>query len=305
MAVDSCRSTRCRVEVIVIDDGSTDGTWDWLQSQRLIVPIRQDNWGKDNAVNHGFARSTGEFVRFLDSDDWMLPDANDRQLEIGRQTAADIVVSGHKVHDDHTGREESLYWTESDDFLAQQLGESGSGHYSSYLFRRSFISNVPHRQEFGLADDRMFVIECAILHPKVAIDPGLAIVHRLHDFPRLQVGRGLHNAVRQWHHLQVYRKAFSLLESHGQMTPRRKKAIAALMWYNAHRIAYAFPRDGADVVNWVYSLNPEFKVPNDGALGALYRTLGFANTERILRMRRLARSLLGGAFFHRQGSPNL
>jgi glycosyltransferase involved in cell wall biosynthesis len=287
------------VQVIVIDDGSTDGTWDWLQSQRSIVAIRQDNWGKDNAANHGFARSTGEFIRFLDSDDWVLPDANDRQLEIGRQTGADIVVSGHKVHDHNTGREDSYHWPESDDFLAQQLGESGSGHYSSYLFRRSFISNIPHRQEFGAVDDRMFVIECAILEPKVAIDPGLAIVHRHHDSPRLQVGRGLHSSVTQWHHLQVYRKAFSLLESHGQMTPRRKKAIARLMWDNAHRIAFAFPRDGADVANWVYSLDPEFKVPNAGALGALYRTLGFTNTERILRMRRLIRAVLRTHIFPR------
>jgi len=276
----------------VIDDGSTDGTWDWLQGQSAVIAIRQDNWGKDNAVNLGFARSKGEFVRFLDSDDWILPDANDRQLEIGRQTSADIVVSGYKTHEDHSGREESYYWTESDDFLSQQLGESGSGHYSAYLFRKSFISKVPHRQEFGALDDRMFVIEAAILGPKVGIDRGLAFVHRHHDSPRLVSGRGLRSAVTQWHNLQVYCKAVSLLESRGQATPRRKKAIARLIWDVAHRIAYFSPSDAADVVGWIYSLDPDFKPPNAGTLGALYRTLGFTNTERVLRMRR---ALLGTA----------
>ena len=30
-AIASCRNTRCATEIIVVDDGSTDGTWDWLQ----------------------------------------------------------------------------------------------------------------------------------------------------------------------------------------------------------------------------------------------------------------------------------
>src|SRR5262249_45924452 len=153
-------------------------------------------------------------------------------------------------------------------------------------FRKSFISSVPHRQEFGALDDRMFVIEVAILGPKVAIDPGLALVHRHHERSRLQSGHGLRNAVTQWHHLQVYRKALSLLESHGQATFRRKRAIARMMWDVAHRIAYVAPSDAADVVEWIYSLDPYFEPPNVGALGVLYRTIGFANTERILRMRR-------------------
>ncbi|MCX7362567.1 MAG: glycosyltransferase [Alphaproteobacteria bacterium] len=36
-AVDSCLSTDCAVEVIVIDDGSADGTWEWLQGRKDIT----------------------------------------------------------------------------------------------------------------------------------------------------------------------------------------------------------------------------------------------------------------------------
>lgn len=48
------------IEIIVIDDGSTDGTWEWLAAQPGIRAIRQDNWGKPAAVNHAFALAQGQ-----------------------------------------------------------------------------------------------------------------------------------------------------------------------------------------------------------------------------------------------------
>ena len=98
--VKSCRNSGCKSQIIVVDDGSTDGTWDWLQSQKDVVAIRQDNWGKDWAVNKGFAVAHGEFVRFLDSDDWLVPGANEKQLTIGRLQHADVVVGGCRVYDE-------------------------------------------------------------------------------------------------------------------------------------------------------------------------------------------------------------
>ena len=85
-AVDSCFSTGCAVEVIVIDDGSTDETWDWLQTRKDVVSIRTDNWGKDWAVAAGMSLAQGTYVRFLDSDDWLKPRANLEQLTMARET---------------------------------------------------------------------------------------------------------------------------------------------------------------------------------------------------------------------------
>ncbi len=62
-------------EIFLVDDGSTDGTPDIARSYRAHVQyLHQENQGVAAARNRGLARATGEFVCFLDADDWFYPD---------------------------------------------------------------------------------------------------------------------------------------------------------------------------------------------------------------------------------------
>ncbi|MEL6495601.1 MAG: glycosyltransferase [Cyanobacteria bacterium J06623_7] len=76
-AIDSAlNQTYQNIEVIVVDDGSTDNSRQIIaQYDTRIVPILQPNGKQAAAFNSGFARSQGEIIIFLDSDDYLFPKA--------------------------------------------------------------------------------------------------------------------------------------------------------------------------------------------------------------------------------------
>jgi glycosyltransferase involved in cell wall biosynthesis len=66
-----------RIEYVVVDDGSTDGSVEIIRryADRLAWWTRQENAGQPAALNRGFARTSGELLGFLNSDDTLLPGA--------------------------------------------------------------------------------------------------------------------------------------------------------------------------------------------------------------------------------------
>src|SRR5206468_3986800 len=82
-AVDSALNQTYRnTEVIVVDDGSTDGSPEIIASYGdRIVPVLKQNGGQNSALNAGFSLSRGDVILFLDSDDVLLPTAVEAAME--------------------------------------------------------------------------------------------------------------------------------------------------------------------------------------------------------------------------------
>lgn len=74
-AVASARAQSWPCEIVVVNDGSTDGTRAWLDTQDDLVVIHQENGGKPSALNAAMVASRGEALLILDDDDLLLPGA--------------------------------------------------------------------------------------------------------------------------------------------------------------------------------------------------------------------------------------
>ena len=283
------------VEIIVVDDGSTDGTWEWLSAQPGIVAIRQDNWGKPAAVNRAFDIARGQFVRFLDADDLLCTDSATAQLEFAIERTPDICVAGYIARYEPHGREIDHPWLDCGDFLSQQLGECDSSHYSAFLFRRAAIAGIRHRPEFAFRDDRMFILECALDMPDVAIWPEATLVHRHHQQPRIQFQGGSTAVVTNWQERRMFEKVVALLHARNLFTARRGAALGNNLWELAQRVAAYDLREAREILKWQRALAPDFQIPATGR-DRLYRMLGFPAAQAFVNVARGMRNI--GRWLH-------
>ncbi len=90
--------THANLEIIVVNDGSDDNSMDVVEKFSTIdnrfVVVNQKNLGLSLARNCGLDIATGDYVLFVDSDDWLDPEACERLLDVALETNADVVVFG-------------------------------------------------------------------------------------------------------------------------------------------------------------------------------------------------------------------
>lgn len=96
------------IEIIIIDDESTDGSSDicksYLSDSRVTYYYKK-NEGLAAARQDGMERAHGEFIGFVDSDDWIEPNMYERMYEVAKQESADIVMCGIYADEDGKNKE--------------------------------------------------------------------------------------------------------------------------------------------------------------------------------------------------------
>lgn len=152
------------IEVIVVDDGSCDGTADvvqnWADEKRAIDTsfsvryLRQDNAGPSAARNLGLRDCSGEFIQFLDSDDILHREKLAIQVPAIRQKHVDFFVCNYQPFTDTLstlGPVVSFYSRSHsvDDFPAQY-----PMHIAALLFQREVIfANGPWLDYLSAGED--------------------------------------------------------------------------------------------------------------------------------------------------------
>lgn len=141
------------LELIVINDGSTDDTLNVIMSfddERIILIDNGENIGPGASRNMGIEMARGEYISFLDGDDWFTPEALEESYVEAKSRDTDITMFQMLNYDDETGR---IY--ENDWFNLNTFDESFDGRAfspeecSDFLFDLSVSgSQKIYRNEF-------------------------------------------------------------------------------------------------------------------------------------------------------------
>ena len=98
------KQTYRNIEIILVDDGSTDSSGhicdEYLNVDERIKVIHKKNAGLSEARNHGLDSANGDYVYFLDSDDWIQKDTLSSLMQKAHETNVDIVFFDSKSFED-------------------------------------------------------------------------------------------------------------------------------------------------------------------------------------------------------------
>lgn len=92
------KQTYQNIEIIVVNDGSTDHTFDiierYVSQYANIIAVHKSNEGLPQARKTGVKHATGEYVGFVDADDWIEPDMYEKLYQACKKNKAEIACAG-------------------------------------------------------------------------------------------------------------------------------------------------------------------------------------------------------------------
>lgn len=199
-AVDSVLAQTFRdFELVIVDDGSTDGTVDCVRSYgdaRIRRWLSERNIGQTRALNLGLTMSRGRYIARLDADDVCRPDRLQRQVDVleGRPEVAVLGTWMHSI--DARGNTTALVKREWDDpgtYVGWLLTEVCPVWHPTVMFRREVVAAVGGYDEtFRIAQDYDLWIRLALRRRYAWALPAPLVMCREHRGRQTVVHEPLH-----------------------------------------------------------------------------------------------------------------
>jgi len=188
------RQTLREIEIICVDDGSTDSSGEILRAyasrDRRVKIISQKNSGAGAARNAGLALAQGEYLSFLDADDFFAPQMLEEAYANAAENRADVIVFGCDFYDEAGGGYTECTYSIHKKLLPERQPFAGTdvkkdvfklfvGWAWDKLFRAEFVrANSLHFQEQRTTNDALFVFCGVVRAERIVTLPGSYAHHR-------------------------------------------------------------------------------------------------------------------------------
>ncbi len=190
------------LEIIVVDDGSTDNTGKIVEKFGSKVHyIFQENGGVAKARNTGLRAASGDYIAFLDADDLFCKDKLSTQLKQFDKYLSLGIAFGYASRCDFTGQ---IY----DDEAKSQISKSFLVSLGSLLIAKSVFATIGYFDEvMKLAEDQDFFLRVRESGIPVAVHPEVVQICRSHDNNMTNDKKN-----RSFYHLLAIKKAIKRRE---------------------------------------------------------------------------------------------
>lgn len=178
------------IEVIAVDDGSTDGSaaiCDAYRSDERVRVIHTDNHGASHARNIGLENARGEYIAFLDADDALEDGALTYLYDLITTNRCDMAVGTKRSYRADGSSFKTEYPQETERWSGREgLMASLSDHPATYavwgkLYRRSLTDGIRFEEGRSIHEDSFFVFTCMLREPEVIVNNRVAVRYHLSE----------------------------------------------------------------------------------------------------------------------------
>lgn len=179
------------VELVVVDDGSTDRTVSALQELKALnlVVRTQENGGVSKARNTGLEAARGEYILFLDADDELAPGCLKNLLELSKSHDCDIVSGtclrirpdGSSFPDPYPMKEDLKIWEGEEAFLLSLKDDPATYAVWGKLYRSAAIGDTRFVEGKKLHEDSFFLFEMLQKGLRIAVTQSVVVHYHLTD----------------------------------------------------------------------------------------------------------------------------
>lgn len=226
------------VEVIVVDDGSTDETRKYLESieTKQVKPIFQESQGAQVARNKGKEAASGRFVKFLDDDDWLASGVLEQEVCLLKKSGADFSYGDFCIQEVNS---EWVYQQRIEyDVPSAIFKEIMWTPPFSFLYKRELVQSIKWDEHLPYHQDYAFALEIAcIAGTPIHVETVVGVIRR-HREARIN---DLKSATPRPEYyrtkVDLIKQSVLSLKERGVIEPHHRQAAAEGIWNWAHIVA--------------------------------------------------------------------
>ena len=182
-----CNQTYRPLEVLIIDDGSNDNTRSivkkyieiWNASEFQIKYFHQKNMGAQVARNRGIKESTGDWLQFLDSDDYLEKDKLEIQLKSLKKFKADLAICDYKIINQE---KKTISIIKNNGNLLFRVANGHSLFTGSVLIMKSIVENkILWNEKLYREQDKEFLFKVLFLSKKYVYNHNTFAIYIKHN----------------------------------------------------------------------------------------------------------------------------
>ncbi|MEH1792133.1 glycosyltransferase family 2 protein [Nostoc sp.] len=276
-------------EIILIDDGSTDGTAEVIKSFGNKVRAEfSANRGASAARNRGTDIAQGKFIQYLDADDLLRSDALDKRVNALEASGADVAYSDwQKLEENETGEflpgnviARKIEDVHPDPQIA--LFTNFWAPPAALLYRREIVDAIGGWNEsLPIIQDARFLLDAALVGGKFIYVPGVGADYRVHKNKSLS-SRDPVGFVKDCFHNNCQIEEF--WRHHGGLTPERSSALVNGYDYTSRTLFMTEEKLFQENLHRLYQLQPGFSLSFPKLVGMMSTILGQHMTRSVMKL---------------------